>query len=299
MNGTWLVTGSRGQLGRALTERLRGVGRHCLAFSHEDLDVGSEDAVQAAFDALEAPPVVVLNAAAFTHVDRCEEESERAWAVNAVAPGLLARLCSERGARFVHVSTDYVFPGDAREPYTEEDPVGPASGYGRSKLEGEERVRAVSQDFLVVRSSWLFGQGRNFPATLLGLAAERRSAAVKQALRVVDDQWGRPSYAEDLAVGILALLEADARGLYHLANTGVASWWELARFCLDESGYGDLEIERIQTADFERPAPRPTWSVLDCGKAAALGVEMRNWKDAVRAYLVSGDAPRGPVEFAR
>ena len=299
MNGTWLVTGSRGQLGRALTARLRGAGHHCSAFSHEDLDVGSEDAVQAAFDALDAPPAVVLNAAAFTHVDRCEEENERAWAVNAVGPGLLARLCSERGARLVHVSTDYVFPGDAREPYTEEDPVGPASCYGRSKLEGEERVRAVSADFLIVRSSWVFGRGRNFPDTLLALAAERQGAVVKQALRVVDDQWGRPSYAEDLAVGILALLEADARGLYHLANAGVASWWELARFCLDESGYGDLEIERIQTVDFDRPAPRPTWSVLDCEKAAALGVEMRNWKDAVRAYLASRDAPRGPMESGR
>lgn len=295
VSGSWLVTGSRGQLGRALTERLDAAGLRCRAFSHEELDIASEDGLRAAFDALEVPPAVLLNAAAFTHVDRCEREPERAWAVNAVAPGLLARICSERGVRFVHVSTDYVFSGDASQPYVEEEVVAPASNYGRSKLEGERRVLALSGDFLVVRSSWIFGGGRNFLVSVLGQAAKRRSGEVKEALRVVDDQWGRPSYAVDLAAGILALLEAGARGLYHLANAGVATWWELARFCLDESGYRDVEIERVPTAVFERPAPRPRWSVLDCGKASALGIEMRDWRDAVRDYLLSEGGPMGAL----
>ena len=290
MSGSWLVTGSRGQLGRALEDGLRSAGRDCRAFSHEELDITSEDGIRAAFDALEAAPAVVLNAAAFTQVDRCESEPERAYQVNAEAPALLARICSERGVRLVHVSTDYVFSGDASQPYAEQDPTAPTSIYGRSKLEGERRVLAHSGDFLVVRSSWIFGKGRNFLAAMLGQAAKRRSGEVKEPLRVVDDQWGRPSYAPDLAAGILVLLEAGARGLYHLANAGVATWWELARFCLDESGYGDVKIERLRTADFERPAPRPRWSVLDCGKALAVGVEMREWRDAVRAYLVSESA---------
>lgn len=299
MSGTWLVTGSRGQLGRALEEQLRSKGIGCRAFSHQALDIASEEGVRGVLDALEEEPAGVLNAAAFTQVDRCESETEQAWTVNAEAPEHLARICVERGIRLVHVSTDYVFGGDASEPYREDAPTSPASCYGRSKLEGERRVLAVSEDFLVVRSSWVFGGGSNFLVTMLGQASRCRRGEVKQPLGVVDDQWGRPSYALDLAEGILALLEAGARGLYHLANAGVATWWELARFCLDESGYRDIEIEKLRTADFERPAPRPRWSVLDCGKASALGVEMRDWRDAVRAYLLSHPVPGHADEVSR
>ena len=159
------------------------------------------------------------------------------------------------------------------------------------KLAGERGVLAASEDHLLVRTSWVFGHGRNFIASVLDQAKRRRDGAATGPLRVVDDQTGRPTWALDLAVAILGLVEADARGLYHMANDGTATWWDLARFCLDEAGFGDLVVERIRTGDLDLPAPRPVWSVLDCSKALALGVRMRSWKDAVRAYLRSGVPP--------
>ena len=184
-----------------------------------------------------------------------------------------------------------MFAGKATRPYLEDDPTGPVSVYGRTKLEGESSVLGASEAFLVVRTSWVFGHGRNFIAAVLDQARRRKAGDAAEPLRVVDDQTGRPTWAPDLAEAILELLEADARGLYHMANDGTATWWDLARFCLDEAGFGDLVVERIRTGDLDLPAPRPVWSVLDCSKALALGVRMRSWKDAVRAYLQSGVRP--------
>jgi dTDP-4-dehydrorhamnose reductase len=203
----------------------------------------------------------------------------------------LAEACREAGALLVHVSTDYVFAGDSKRPYTEEDRTDPRSVYGRSKLEGEERVFALAPGSLVVRTSWVFGQGRNFIAAILAQLAARRRGEARGPLRVVDDQRGRPTYALDLAGGLVRLVERGARGLYHLANEGVASWWELARFCVDQAGSRRLPIERIATADLSLPAPRPAWSVLDCGKAERLGVALRPWREAVADYLRSEGSP--------
>jgi dTDP-4-dehydrorhamnose reductase len=289
----WIITGCRGQLGHALGRQLRS-DPDCEIAAEVDLpevDVADPDAVARLLDSLPAPPDVLVNAAAFTHVDRCEREPEAAQRANAVAPGVLAEACRRVGARLVHVSTDYVFPGDSERPYTESDAPAPRSAYGRTKLEGEERVRAVSEDFLVVRTSWVFGRGRNFLAAVLAQAAQRRRGEAEGPLRVVDDQRGRPTYAEDLASGLRALLEAGGRGLYHLAGGGVASWWELARACLDAGGFQDLVVERIRTGDLDLDAPRPAWSVLDCSKAEALGVRLRDWRDALQAYLESPDSP--------
>jgi dTDP-4-dehydrorhamnose reductase len=285
-----LVTGSRGQLGRALVDLLAARGTPFVALAHSELDIADREAVTGTLAALDPAPDVVVNAAAFTHVDRCESEPEAALRGNATGPAVLARACRDAGARLVHVSTDYVFAGAATRPYREDDPTGPMSAYGRTKLAGERGVLGVSESFLVVRTSWVFGDGRNFIASVLDQARRRREGDAAGPLRVVDDQTGRPTWAVDLAGGILGLLEADARGLYHMANDGIATWWDLARFCLDEAGFGDLVVERIRTGDLDLPAPRPVWSVLDCSKARALGVRMRSWKDAVRAYLQSGDA---------
>jgi len=142
-----------------------------------------------------------------------------------------------------------------------------------------------------VRTSWLFGRGRNFIAAILAQAHEHRAGRAGGPLRVVDDQYGRPTYARDLAEAIVYLAERGAGGLYHVANRGVASWWELARASLDEAGYEDLSVERIRTDELTVDAPRPMRSVLDCSKAEALGVKMRNWRDAVSAYLASSDSP--------
>jgi dTDP-4-dehydrorhamnose reductase len=261
--------------------------------SHAELDVAVEADLRAYLGELGSPPEVVYNAAGFTHVDRCEREPEAAAAGNARGPALLATLCRELGAKLVHVSTDYVFPGEGTRPYVEDDPVGPLSTYGRTKLLGERHVLETDPTALVVRTSWVFGRGRNFLAAILDQARKRRSGEAAGPLRVVADQTGRPTYAPDLAVALHALVAAEARGLYHAAGDGIATWWELARFCLDECGFADIEIEKIRTSELDLPAPRPAWSVLDCGKARELGVEMRSWQDAVREYLNSEDAPAG------
>jgi dTDP-4-dehydrorhamnose reductase len=297
MKASWVITGCLGQLGRALAGELAGAGREVAAAGDlPELDIADRDGLER-FLARLAPPLVVVNTAAFTHVDSCEKPENRAavWRANAEGPGLLAQLCAERGFGLVHVSTDYVFAGDGRRPYREVDPPAPVSEYGRSKLEGERRVLAGCPEALLVRTSWVFGRGRNFIAAILSQAQERRRRQDRTPLRVVDDQRGRPTYAADLAAGIRALVEVKATGLYHLANHGEATWWEVARASLDEAGFGDLGVDRIQTRDLSLLAPRPSYSVLDCSKAEALGVRPRGWRDALQAYLRSPDSPLAPA----
>ena len=294
MSRLWLVTGNRGQLGSALEAHLRAKGIRVRGVDME-VDIAKEDLVDAALD--EWRPIGVLNAAALTQVDRCEREPHEAEIGNARAPAVLARACRARGIRLVHVSTDYVFDGRGDRPYREEDPTEPRSVYGRTKLAGEKAVLEADPSFAVVRTSWLFGRGRNFIAAILDQAAKRRTGEASGPLRVVADQTGRPTYAVDLADGIWRLVELGARGLYHVANEGVATWWELARFCLDETGCHDLPIQKISTGELRVDAPRPAWSVLDTSKARDLGVALRPWREAVRAYLTSDASPwRGATE---
>jgi len=289
----WLITGSGGQLGRSLEERLSSdpdVGL-VAALDHSELDIADPDALATVFGGLPGgAPDVLVNAAAMTAVDRCESERDLAFRVNAEAPGRLADLCAEEGVRMVHVSTDYVFDGRGPHPYREDDATGPETVYGASKLEGERRVRGASQEFLLVRTSWVFGPGKNFVKAILRQAQLRRSGEVTGPLRVVDDQLGCPTYAADLADGIQALVESGARGIVHLSNAEPATWWDFARAILDATGHGHLEIERIATADIDLPAPRPRYSVLSCERAAGLGVRLRPWREALVAYLDSPDA---------
>lgn len=284
------VTGAGGQLGRSLRSVI-GAGtsrRVTAAWSRQALDITQAAAIANALDACSEAPDVLVNAAAFTHVDRCESEPELAQRVNAEAPGLIARACRARGIRLVHISTDYVFAGELRaRGLREDDPPAPRSVYGRSKLEGEARVLAEDASALVVRACWLFGPGRNFVRTMIEQAAARRGDPSLPSLRVVDDQWGCPTFTDDLARGLLALVEAEAAGVYHLAARGVATWWDLARESLDRTGHGDLPIERVATHEFPRPAPRPAWSVLDCGKAERQGARLPAWRDGLAAYLAS------------
>ncbi len=287
----WFVFGVEGQLGRALRSLLAARAQEEVQGVGSEVDIcdpaASERALRAA-----GPLEVVVNAAAFTRVDDCERERARARAVNAEAPGHLAGLARSLGARFVHVSTDYVFDGEGRTPYPEEAPTEPRSEYGRSKLAGERAVQRADPDALVVRTSWLYGQGANFVATMLRLA-RAYEAGEGGGLRVVDDQRGRPTYARDLAEGIVALVAAGAVGMFHLANAGEATWWDFAREALNRAGYAQVPIERIKTEAMPRPAPRPAYSVLDCSRAAALGVRLRDWREALAAYLEdrASDAP--------
>lgn len=288
----WIITGSKGQLGRALQRVLSGPGREVVAaVDLPELDVADPAAVDALLAGVGDPPDFLVNAAAYTHVDRCESERETAHRANAVGPQVLAEACARAGVRLAHVSTDYVFRGDGSEPYAEADAPDPVSVYGTTKLEGERAVLAAAPDALIVRTSWVFGEGRNFIAAILDQAAKRRDGSASGPLTVVDDQRGRPTYAEDLAAAIVALLEQDASGLYHVANAGVATWWDLARVTLDLAGFSDIAIDRIRTADLEVAAPRPAWSVLDCSRVEAAGAGLRSWQEAVLEYLESDLSP--------
>jgi dTDP-4-dehydrorhamnose reductase len=287
----WIVAGDKGQLGRALVRVLMASpGRELVAaVDLPELDIADAEAVEALVAA--NPADFVVNAAAFTQVDRCESERDAAHRSNAVGPGVLARSCARVGSRLVHVSTDYVFAGDSERPYREEDTPAPVSVYGKTKREGEERVRNEAPDALIVRTSWVFGEGRNFIAAILAQGAARRDGSQSGPLAVVDDQRGCPTYAEDLAAAIVSLLEGGASGLYHVCNAGIATWWDLARLSLDLGGYADLSIDRLRTEDLVLAAPRPRSSVLDCSKAEKAGVERRSWQEAVREYLEADFSP--------
>jgi dTDP-4-dehydrorhamnose reductase len=292
----YFVSGCRGQLGSALVSRLERAREDVDGADIDTFDVAEPAAVRARLAALPRP-LVWINAAGFTQVDRCEREPELARRANAVAPAVLAQECARAGARLVHVSTDYVYSGDARRPYREDDPTGPRSVYGRTKLDGDLAVLTASARFLIVRTSWVFGKGRNFIAAVLDQAAARRTGRATGPLRVVADQTGRPTYAVDLAEAILVLVAAGAGGVVNVANQGITTWWDLARHALDEAGYGDIAIDRIATSDLETDAVRPAWSVLDTTRAEALGVKIRTWQEAVTAYLRSDHSPLGkPTE---
>jgi dTDP-4-dehydrorhamnose reductase len=255
----FLVLGGTGMLGQAVVAEARSRGWDALGLSREQADITDRDRLLAW--AGEFRPDVVVNCAAFTRVDDCEAEQERAFAVNGEAVAHAAAAAESAGARLVHVSTDYVFDGEAHEPYREDAPTAPRSVYGQSKLAGERRALACDGS-LVVRTSWLFGPGGpNFVATMVGLIE-----AGKLPLRVVRDQEGCPTYAPFLAAALLDLARLGATGIVHYRNREPVSWYafaaEIAR--LWRAGPpGEIEVVPVTTAEFPRPAPRPAYSVLD------------------------------------
>ena len=258
------IVGAGGMLGRAVA---RAAGDDALALTRAELDVTDAGAVR---DAL-AGAGTVVNCAAWTDVDGAEEHAEEALRVNRDG----ARNVAEAAERVVYVSTDYVFDGHSDEPYRPQDPTAPLSVYGRSKLEGEEATAAANPDHLVVRSSWLFGpDGGNFVDTMLRLGRER------DAVRVVDDQLGCPTYTGHLAPALVALARGGERGIVHVAGDGHCSWYELAREALTQAPV-DVEIEPCTTAEFHLPAPRPSYSVL----AVEDRHRLPGWRDGVRAHL--------------
>lgn len=281
-----VVTGSGGQLGTCLVKALRAGSHGSLlaAFDRDGLDLGKRDQLAGVFDGLASPDVLV-NAAAYTRVDDCEDQQELAHRINGKVPALLAETCRDAGVRLVHLSTDYVFDGCATSPYPVTHPTDPQSVYGHSKLEGEQAVLEASPDFTVVRTSWVFGPGQNFVETMLRLAREQRSGRAQDKMRVVDDQQGCPTYAADLALGLLELASSGQNGLFHLSNAEPTTWWSFARAILDGAGYADIEIEKATSAEFVQKAKRPSYSVLDCSRAAELGISLRPWPQALAAYL--------------
>jgi dTDP-4-dehydrorhamnose reductase len=267
-----LVTGTEGQLARALSERgATAAGVEVVCVGRPSLDLARPETIAAAVR--EVGPDVIVNAAAYTAVDRAEDEPEIARAVNAVAPGVLADASRKAGARLIHLSSDYVYDGEKSEPYVESDQLHPLSVYGQTKLDGETAVREHCNEHVILRTSWVYSPfGRNFVRSMLELAATR------SRLTVVDDQYGNPTSALDVADAVLAIVshwrQTPRSGLgqvYHCAGTGATTWCGLARHVLRESARlgGPLaEVVAITSRDWPTKAARPANSRLDCGRLA-------------------------------
>jgi dTDP-4-dehydrorhamnose reductase len=279
-----LVTGASGMLGADVSAVLAGAGMTVFARPRSDLDITDPGALDRAFRQLR--PEVVINCAAFTKVDACESNPE-AFAVNAQAVESLAERCLRDEVHLVQISTDFVFDGTKRTPYTEGDSPAPLSEYGRSKHRGETAALTVPGG-LVVRASWLFGlSGWNFIEAILKQVEEG-----KKRLTVVFDQRGRPTATPDLAEAILALMDAGASGMCHFANRGEVSWLDFARVILDFSGYADVEVEPIDSVSLGRPAKRPAYSVLDTSRYETLtGRTIRHFTSPLAEYLARRKRP--------
>jgi dTDP-4-dehydrorhamnose reductase len=270
-----LVTGAAGMLGHDVTAAATAAGHDVIALARADLDIADAAAVHAAVT--EAHPDAVVNCAAWTDVDGAEAAEAEATAVNGDGAGHVAVAAARAGAHLVHVSTDYVFDGRAREPYAEAAPTAPEGAYGRSKLRGEALVAAAGGDAALVRSSWLFGRhGRNFVATMLRLGAERDS------VDVVDDQVGSPTYTGHLGPALVAVAEARLTGVLHLAGAGSCSWFDLARETFRLAGL-DCDVRPQSTEALGRPAPRPAYSVLASTRPDA--PTLPAWPEGLAAYL--------------
>lgn len=286
--GRVLVTGAAGMLGsellRRVPEGLTALGTDLAeapGVEAPGVDLADAGAVGALL-AEGGPFAGVIHGAAYTAVDRAEEEPERAERANVLACEVLARACGARGLRLVVVSTDFVFDGAGRRPYREEDPAHPLSVYGRTKLDGERAaLQAHPGGTSVVRTQWLYGpRGRHFPRTIAAAARERGS------LTVVDDQVGAPTSTLELAPALWDVLRSGEPGVYHAACEGSCTWHGLTAALLEELGLASVELRACTSDAFPRPAPRPAYSVLDSSKLARLrGRPLAHWRQALRAYL--------------
>jgi dTDP-4-dehydrorhamnose reductase len=273
-----LLTGAGGQLGLELSEILPDRGHEVVALDRQGLDVADPDAVEGAFE--ECSPELVVNAAAYTNVDGCEEATDLAYSVNALGPRNLAQACERRGCELLHVSTNYVFDGRGERPYEPFAPPNPISAYGRTKLAGEELVTRLTNRWYVVRSAGVYGRGHNFVRTMLRVAEERDS------LKVKDDEFISPTYARDLAEGIAGIVEDGRYGLYHLTNAGSCSWYEFTREIFRLAGV-ETEVVPIPGSEYPLPAARPANGVL----STLSSPELRHWSEALADYLAQEVAP--------
>lgn len=271
------ILGGSGQVGRALAQEARARGIPHVAFGRAACDIADAGAVERAILGAR----LVVNCAAYTAVDRAEAEEERAHEVNGLGAGTVAQKCAEIGIPLIHISTDYVFDGESPRPYREDDICSPLNAYGRSKLAGEENVRKCQPAHVILRTSWIFSvQGQNFVTTILRLARS------EPELRVVHDQVGGPTAAEDIAKTILDIMEAICEGpnpiqwgTYHFAGAPAVSWYGFARAIVGESG---PPVVPIATEEFPRPARRPRNSVFDCTRIGrAFGITQPDWRPRV------------------
>ncbi len=278
-----LVTGARGQLGQELLKALEKHRFSVEATDIDELDIADLGAVRRAVKAVQA----VINCAAYNEVDRAESEERAAIRINALGPRHLAIACEEKGAALMHFSTDFVFDGEKGSPYAISDSPRPLSAYGRSKLRGEEEVRAHCRRHFIVRLSWVFGAAgpANFPRKVLGWARGR------DRIRVVDDQVSRPAYAADLAGPLVRLLESGAFGLYHLANQGICSRHRWACRIVESAGL-PVRVEPAKSCEFTQAARRPAYSALDLFPLDEMFGELPPWQEATDRFLAEIGARR-------
>ncbi len=282
-----LVFGKSGQVGQGLANDLAGLGE-IRVLGRADVDLTDLGALKSAID--KHRPNILINAAAYTAVDRAESEPNIAQVVNVDASRVMADACHDLDALMIHYSTDYVFDGQADHPYVETDAVAPQGVYGRTKLDGERAVQDSGAKHLILRTSWVYSNhGRNFLQTMLRLAQERKE------LRVVDDQIGTPTYAGVLSHATAALvkqaggLSAAQLGLYHVTCTGHTSWCGFAQAILQDAGINDVKVNPISTAEYPTPARRPPYSVLDTTKfTRTFDIALPAWRDVLRECLREG-----------
>jgi dTDP-4-dehydrorhamnose reductase len=274
-----LVVGSSGLLGSELVSSFKERDIPAIGFSRAELDITDEK--KSRMKIAEIEPVVVVNCAGYTRVDRAEEEPELAFLVNCDGARYIARAARKVKAKVVYISTDYVFDGEKRAPYSEEDEANPLSVYGRSKAEGERGVISENPDHLIIRTSWLYGvKPPNFVLTIL------EKATKEPVIRVVSDQLGSPTYAHDLAECIIALIEKKACGTYHFTNSGETSWYRFALKIVEIAAINKVNIVAITSEEAGRKANRPRYSVLDLSKVSfLLGRAPRRFEEALADFL--------------
>lgn len=272
-----LILGAKGMLGNELAKVFADVNEYeVILWDRDELDITNEKAVQEKLSAM--LPEVVINSAAYTAVDKAESEEEIVYRINGIAVGYLAEACKKIGARLIHFSTDYVFDGENSEGYAEDyTDRNPNTVYGRSKKMAEEEIEGINPEYYIVRTQWLFGaSGKNFIETMLSLAGEGRD------LKVVNDQFGSPTYAKDLAEKVKELIEENKpSGIYHITNSNTCNWYGFAVKIFELAGMNP-SITPVSSVEFASAAKRPKYSMLINTKLPPL----RSWEDALRAYLV-------------
>ena len=272
-----LITGSNGMLGHDLIEVLKD-NHELILTTSKTLDITDKNRVIEFIS--ENKPGIVINSAAYTNVDGCEENQETAYAVNGDGVGNLALACKEIDCPLVHISTDYIFNGENTRPWVEDDEIGPINVYGKSKLKGEEAILETLDKFFIIRTAWLYGiNGGNFPKTMLELAKNNSE------ITVVYDEVGTPTYTPDLAKAISQLIETDYYGIYHITNSGSCSWCEFARYIFEVADI-DVKVIPVKASEFARPASRPHYSVLENRRWIEKGFEpLRSYRDAIKEYI--------------
>lgn len=281
-----MITGASGQLGLALNCLLKGRSEYELyrtdAFANIDgtveaLDITDEDMIKSYIN--NKKPDIIINCAAMTAVDLCETEQDKAYRINAIGPKNLAMAAEQIGAKLVHISTDYVFDGQGSSPYTEDSTTNPVSVYGKTKQAGDEFVREYCKKSFILRTAWVFGEGKNFVKTMLRLAENNTK------IKVVSDQYGTPTSAMELARVIIFLMETESYGTYHATCEGSTTWYEFAVAIFEKAGKS-VEVEAIPSSQYLAPAKRPMYSILD-NKALRErhGYVMKDWKDALNEYM--------------